>query len=145
MYELYYPELLAAFTGNLVADTLMFPLETVLHRLCLQGTRTIIDDTDTGLGVVPITTRYEGVTDCFHSILVEEGLSGLYKGFGALVLQYLLHMALLRVMKMAFNVFSRDRRNQSSQMLLEEWSRPSSRGSVHDGATASTSGGLPFK
>jgi solute carrier family 25 protein 46 len=36
IYEAYYPELVATFTGNLLADTLLYPLETILHRLYLQ-------------------------------------------------------------------------------------------------------------
>merc|ERR1719334_2739964 len=78
----------AALTGHLVAESLLFPLETVLHRLHLQGTRSIIDNLDTGREVVPILTRYEGVSDCFSTILREEGIKGLFKGFGALLLQY---------------------------------------------------------
>ena len=65
----------------------------------MQGTRTIIDNLESGKEVVPIITRYEGFVDCFHSIVSEEGLSGLFKGFGALLLQYSLHFFLL---KMAF-------------------------------------------
>ena len=102
IYETFYPELLATFTGNLLADTILFPLETIIHRLLLQGTRTIIDNTDSGLGVVPIITRYEGVMDCLKSIIAEEGLGGLYKGFGALVLQYGVHVAILKLAKFIF-------------------------------------------
>jgi hypothetical protein len=36
IYETHYPELVATFTGNLLADTLLYPLETILHRLYLQ-------------------------------------------------------------------------------------------------------------
>lgn len=39
MYEIYYPELAATFSGNLLADTLLYPLETVLYRLYLQVCR----------------------------------------------------------------------------------------------------------
>ena len=108
IYETYYPELIATFTGNLLADTVMYPLETVLHRLCLQGTRTIIDNTDNGLGVIPIITRYEGVLDCFYSIISQEGLMGFYKGFGALVLQYGLHMAIVKLTKVIFERLSKE-------------------------------------
>ncbi|KAK2140997.1 hypothetical protein LSH36_1186g00003 [Paralvinella palmiformis] len=106
LYETYYPELIATFTGNLLADTLLFPLETIIHRLCLQGTRTIIDNTDYGLGVIPIITRYEGFADCFQNVISEEGFAGLYKGFGALLLQYGLHMAILKLTKFLFVVLS---------------------------------------
>lgn len=107
-YEQYFPELLATFTGNLLADFVLYPLETVLHRLYIQGTRTIIDNTDTGLGVIPISTRYEGFVDCFRSILTEEGIQGFYRGFGALVLQYLAHALILRAAKCLFEQLSQE-------------------------------------
>ena len=86
----------AALTGHLVADTLLYPLETVLHRLHLQGTRSIIDNLDSGIEVTPILTRYEGVADCFSTILQEEGISGLFKGFGAVMLQYVVHFLVIK-------------------------------------------------
>ena len=86
----------AALTGHLVADTLLYPLETVLHRLHLQGTRSIIDNLDSGIEVTPILTRYEGVSDCFATILQEEGISGLFKGFGAVLLQYAVHFLIIK-------------------------------------------------
>ena len=67
-------EQMSSVVGFLAADFLLFPIETVLHRLHLQGTRTIIDNLDTGKEVVPIITRYEGFMDCFHSIITEEGM-----------------------------------------------------------------------
>jgi solute carrier family 25 protein 46 len=106
---LYYPQLVATFTGNLLADTLLYPLETILHRLYLQGTRTIIDNTDTGLEVVPIITRYEGVLDCYTTLVSEEGFAALYKGFGALILQYALHMAILKLTRCLFELMSGDK------------------------------------
>ncbi|XP_051906682.1 mitochondrial outer membrane protein SLC25A46 isoform X2 [Hippocampus zosterae] len=100
--ETHFPELAAAWLGSLVADALTFPLETVLHRLSLQGTRTIIDATDgvaAGNGgsplVLPVNTQYDGAADCFHSIRRKEGWAAFYRGFGALVAQFALHGALL--------------------------------------------------
>ena len=55
------------------------------------------DNLDTGKEVVPIITRYEGFVDCFHSIITEEGVGGLFKGFGALMLQYAVQIAILRI------------------------------------------------
>ena len=92
-----YREQVSSIIGFLAADIILFPIETVLHRLHLQGTRTIIDNLDTGREVVPIITRYEGFLDCFHSIVTEEGFSGLFKGFGALMLQYGLQVFVLRL------------------------------------------------
>ena len=81
---------------------MLYPLETLLHRLLLQGTRTIIDNTDTGLGVLPIITRYEGLLDAVRVVVMEEGVGGLYKGFGALLLQYGVHVAILKLAKFCF-------------------------------------------
>lgn len=86
----------AALAGHFVADSLLYPLETVLHRLHLQGTRSIIDNLDSGIEVVPILTRYEGVSDCFSTILQEEGFTGLFKGFGAVMMQYAVHFLIIK-------------------------------------------------
>ena len=83
MLDAYFPELMASFAASLCADVLLFPLETVLHRLHIQGTRTIIDNTDLGFEVLPINTQYEGVRDCVNVIRREEGAMGFYKGFGS--------------------------------------------------------------
>ncbi|KAF7642687.1 hypothetical protein LDENG_00253010 [Lucifuga dentata] len=101
--DAYFPELLAAWAGSLVADIIVFPLEMVLHRLGLQGTRTIIDATDgvvaVGNGgsplVLPVNTQYDGFTDCLSAVRRKEGWAGFYRGFGALTAQYVLHGALL--------------------------------------------------
>lgn len=99
----YFPELVAAWAGSLLADVLLFPLETALHRLALQGTRTIIDATDgaaavAGDGVptvLPVNTQYDGLNDCLLAIRRKEGRAGFYRGFGALTAQYALQAALL--------------------------------------------------
>ncbi|XP_067137291.1 mitochondrial outer membrane protein SLC25A46-like isoform X2 [Centruroides vittatus] len=93
-------QITAAFAGNLVADVVLYPSETVLHRLYLQGTRTIIDNLDTGTSVTPVISTYQGVFDCFHTIVQEEGAAGLYKGFGALILQYSIYGMLLKITRM---------------------------------------------
>lgn len=69
-------------------------------RLHLQGTRTIIDDLDSGFSVIPILTSYEGPSDCFDSTARQEGTVGFYKGFGALLLQYAAHVAVVRLTKL---------------------------------------------
>ncbi|CAL8127411.1 unnamed protein product [Orchesella dallaii] len=95
----YHTETTASLIGHMVADILLFPLETIIHRLHLQGTRTIIDSLDTGFEVTPILTSYGGVLDCLRTTIDEEGFSGLYKGFGALILQYGVQMLLIRAVK----------------------------------------------
>lgn len=65
----------------------------------MQGTRTIIDNVDETTAVIPIISDYEGPTECYASITKEEGFFGLYKGFGALILQYALHYSILKLTK----------------------------------------------
>lgn len=81
------------------ADVLFYPLETVIHRLHLQGTRTIIDNLDTGKSVTPLLTGYSSATDCYRTIISTEGPLGLYKGFGALILQFGVYVFVLRATK----------------------------------------------
>lgn len=50
-----------------------------LHRLHMQGTRTIIDSLDVGYEVKPILTRYEGFFDCLNTTVQDEGVLGLFK------------------------------------------------------------------
>lgn len=74
----------------------------VYFRLYLQGTRTIVDNLDSGASVLPVISKYEGVVDCFHTVVSEEGASGLYKGFGALLLDFTLQMLILKIAKITF-------------------------------------------
>ncbi|XP_020768928.1 mitochondrial outer membrane protein SLC25A46 isoform X4 [Odocoileus virginianus] len=103
MLDAYFPELIANFAASLCSDVTLYPLETVLHRLHVQGTRTIIDNTDLGYEVLPINTQYEGMRDCVRTIRQEEGLLGFYKGFGAVVTQYTLHAAVLQITKIIYS------------------------------------------
>lgn len=70
------------------------------YRLHLQGTRTIIDNLDSGYEVTPILTSYLGTKDCLETVQHEEGMPGLYKGFGALLLQYAAHFVVVKVTKL---------------------------------------------
>jgi solute carrier family 25 protein 46 len=76
-----------------------FKIVLFLYRLHLQGTRTIIDNLDSGYEVIPILTSYEGAVDCYMTTLQQEGRAGLYKGFGALVLQFVAHVAVIKLTK----------------------------------------------
>ncbi|XP_037548615.1 solute carrier family 25 member 46 [Nematolebias whitei] len=114
--DTHFPELVARWAGSLVADVMLFPMETVLHRLSLQGTRTIIDATDgavaTGNGgsplVLPVNTQYDGFSDCLHAIRRKEGGAGFYRGFGALLMQYTVHGALLAAARTLLRVLLLD-------------------------------------
>lgn len=56
-----------------------------------------MDNLDTGRSVLPILTNYCGPVDCYEACLRNEGVFGLYKGFGALVLQYAAHIAVIHI------------------------------------------------
>lgn len=116
MLDAYFPELMANFAASLCSDVILYPLETVLHRLHIQGTRTIIDNTDLGYEVLPINTQYEGMRDCINTIRQEEGMLGFYKGFGAVVIQYTLHAAVLQITKIIYSALL-----QNSVWNLDSW------------------------
>ncbi|OAD60346.1 Solute carrier family 25 member 46 [Eufriesea mexicana] len=92
-------ELQSSLISAFMAEVLFYPWETVLHRLHLQGTRTIIDNLDTGRSVTPILTGYSSASDCYSTIISTEGPLGLYKGFGALILEFTLNVAIVRIAK----------------------------------------------
>lgn len=77
--------------ASLVADVALLPAETVMNSIYIQGTRTIIDNCDETTVVLPVLTNYDGFSDCFQSIIRFESHLGLYKGLGAIVLQYTMH------------------------------------------------------
>ncbi|VDP87070.1 unnamed protein product [Echinostoma caproni] len=96
IYTRYYTDLVTAMTANLVADVVTYPLETLVIRLCVQGTRTLVDNMDTGDVVVPIVSSYDGFTDALRGALDSPlGVLGLYRGFGALAGQYAIQAAFL--------------------------------------------------
>lgn len=99
MRKIYYAQLMTTWLSTLVTDIVTYPLETVLLRLHLQGTRTIIDDTDNGFSVVPLCTNYDGFSDCVQCIVQVDGVGGLYKGFGALLLQYFVQLVIVKMSK----------------------------------------------
>lgn len=79
--------ILSVFLSNF----LLYPYETVLNRLFVQGTRTIIDDLDkSGVGCTAINTRYLGLFDCCRTIIETEGRwgRGFFKGIGFLMLKF---------------------------------------------------------
>lgn len=92
-------EIYSTLVSIVMSETLFYPFETILHRMQLQGTRTIIDNLDSGYSVVPILTSYEGVIDCYKTTISSEGISGLYKGFGAMIFQFVAHVAVIKITK----------------------------------------------
>ncbi|XP_073835337.1 solute carrier family 25 member 46a isoform X2 [Musca autumnalis] len=96
-------EIYSNLISMLTTEVIFFPLETILHRIQLQGTRTIIDNLDNGYAVVPILTNYQGALDCYRTTVAAEGFSGLYKGFGAIILQFAAHIAVIKLTKWIVN------------------------------------------
>ncbi|XP_075245671.1 mitochondrial outer membrane protein SLC25A46-like [Convolutriloba macropyga] len=85
--ELMYPQILSTILAKFIASSVIYPAQTALHRLCIQGTRCIIDSSDIVGEVLPINTQYRGFTHCMTSIIRDEGHVGLFRGFGVLVMQ----------------------------------------------------------
>lgn len=54
-----------------------------------------------GLGLLgrADSDQLRGVVDCYRQTLASEGVSGLYKGFGAMVLQFAAHVAVIKLGK----------------------------------------------
>lgn len=92
-------ELQSGLVSMFITDVLFYPWETVIHRLHLQGTRTIIDNLDTGRSVTPLLTGYSGTWDCYHTIIFTEGPFGFYKGFGAYLFAFTMEIILARAIK----------------------------------------------
>jgi solute carrier family 25 protein 46 len=56
--------------------------------------------------VIPILTSYEGARDCYVTTVQQEGVAGLYKGFGALILQFVAHVAVIKLTKVVLTEIS---------------------------------------
>lgn len=57
----------------------------------------MIDNVDGRTAVIPLITSYDDASDCYDTILRDEGAAGLYKGFGALLLQYGLQYSVIHL------------------------------------------------
>ncbi|XP_017066790.1 solute carrier family 25 member 46 [Drosophila eugracilis] len=112
-------EIYASLIAILTTEVIFFPFETILHRLQLQGTRTIIDNLDNGYDVVPILTNYQGVVDCYQTTIVSEGICGLYKGFGAMILQFAAHIAVIKLAKWVVNRIAEVKSNRPPQRIVQ--------------------------
>jgi len=91
---------LAQYAGQICSILALYPIETILNRLIVQGTRTIIDNTDTGFGVIPVNTRYDGFLDCAQMISETEGVFGFYKGVGNIFFECCLQYAIFKIVKL---------------------------------------------
>ena len=94
-----YVATLAQLSSQIAAVVALYPLETIINRLIVQGTRTIIDNTDNGYGVLPINSRYEGFLDCARTIADTESVLGFYKGLGAVITEVTISYFILKLAK----------------------------------------------
>ncbi|VDD78662.1 unnamed protein product [Mesocestoides corti] len=102
-YTRYCSDLTANLWASLASDLLLYPLETIVVRLCVQGTRTLVDNLDTADSVLPIISSFDGPFDVLRSAATSpSGFVGLYRGFGALILQYAVQAAFLAGIKYAY-------------------------------------------
>lgn len=108
-------EMTSSLIAIISSDVVFYPFETILHRLHLQGTRTIIDNLDTGTSVLAILTNFEGPLDCYESCLANEGPFGLYKGFGALILQYAAHILVVHTTRLLLTELTMRLRSSASK------------------------------
>ncbi|VDO39624.1 unnamed protein product [Haemonchus placei] len=102
-FHQYVPQLFAQMSSTILTDLILFPIETIMHRMYIQGTRTLIDNLDTGLSAISINAKYSGFADCLRSVLQHEGFWALYGGVGALALEYLLHSLLHQIVRACFD------------------------------------------
>lgn len=102
-FHKFLPAIFASMTSQVLTDLILLPFETVLHRLYIQGTRTLIDNLDSGNAALSITARYSGFSDCLRSIVKSEGFCALFAGLGSLALQYLLHSLLQKTISVCFD------------------------------------------
>ena len=84
-----------SYLSSLMADTVLYPLETVMVRLYCQGMPVLVDNVDNGADVIFITTFYRGFFDAITGIWDSEGLWGFYRGFSALLLRYAVYGTVL--------------------------------------------------
>ena len=113
-------ELKCSLYAHIITDIVLYPFQTILYRyfsyylktktclfffsrLFLQGTRTLIDNVDGRTAVIPLISNYESVSDCYQSIVADEGTAGLFRGFGALLLQYTIQTSLIHFANYCLN------------------------------------------
>jgi len=106
LLEVHYPQLIAGFLAELIADVILYPVETTLHRIILKGTRTILYNMDTGRGFTSVGTNYEGFADCWHKTVESEGKLGLYRGFGCLALQHCVKYLVIKTVHVGLEYLS---------------------------------------
>ena len=126
LFETTYASLIARIAADFLGQIVFYPVETIVHRLHVQGVRAIIDNTDTGSGVLPINSSnyYAGFWSCLKSIEENEGNSGLYKGIGCILLKFsLLYGGILLAHGVAKNFVLDTKSSSSNGETIDNHSR----------------------
>ncbi|CAG8567356.1 4020_t:CDS:2 [Paraglomus occultum] len=69
-YE-FFPNFASSLAGHLLGTALLYPLETVVHRLLAQG--------NGGMAGAPGVVKYAGIWDCIKRVYRENGILGFYR------------------------------------------------------------------
>lgn len=89
--ELFYLERYSDIFTWFITKMTMYKFEVVSTKMHIQGTRAIIDNTDTGIGVVQVQTRFTGFWNCWWNTSM---MGQNYNGFGFVVLDAALRLGL---------------------------------------------------
>jgi hypothetical protein len=81
--------LCAGVAGSFLADVVTYPLETALVRAHMQGFPVLMDDIEHGQSPLLLPLSYKGWYDLLRTVRTMEGRWGFYKGFSAMLSQYL--------------------------------------------------------
>ena len=71
----------------------------------MQGTRAAIDNLDTGVDSIPTVYSFRSPLQCASSILRNAGVSGFYRGIGAVGLQIAVYVLLFGTAEICLRYF----------------------------------------
>lgn len=99
LIESVWPELLAGTVHCFIADLTLLPLELIMNRLHLQGTRAIVDNVLDARSVIPYYAGYSNAQQCVEALVDSEGAPSFWKGASALVIQYTARFAVIHTIR----------------------------------------------
>ncbi|KAI8577500.1 hypothetical protein K450DRAFT_282588 [Umbelopsis ramanniana AG] len=107
----FYPEVVCGITSSILTRALVYPAETIVFRLMLQGS-----------GVLQNDTNYTGFWNCVTDIIREEGVcSGLYQGMGAWLAEVLLGYFILESSWVALRLTQWHLKRKYDKKVEMEW------------------------
>ncbi|KAH8549502.1 mitochondrial carrier domain-containing protein [Umbelopsis sp. PMI_123] len=107
----FYPEVVCGITSSMITRALVYPAETVVFRLMLQGS-----------GVLKNDTSYTGFWNCVTTLIQEEGWwSGLYQGIGSWMAEVLLGYFILESSWVALRLTQWHLKRKYDRKVEIEW------------------------